>query len=257
MPAACCARRQLSSGWQRLSPATRPGASPHCGRQSACPSTRPHTRPTVKVMGRMRHAAIAGDRVLDKSPVRPSGSNGGPDGVSKATQGRLPLTDSRETGAAWGWLPFVAAAAALGILLVVVADALSRSGRSSSAALFWLGAIVIVVPFAVRLASARPGRGERISLAVLLGLTLYAVKLMRDPFGFTFPDELVHIHNANEIVRTHALYNGNSLLPITPLYPGLEALTAALSAISGLGTYGAGMIVVGAARIVMMVALYL
>jgi hypothetical protein len=156
-----------------------------------------------------------------------------------------------------GQVPALAACCGLGLLSVAAADALSRSTVSSSQALFWIGLLVIFVPITLRLLSEDARPGERVALVVLLGLSLYLVKVLRDPFGFTFPDEFMHAFNANAIARTHRLFNGgNSILPVTARYPGLEGTTAAVSAVTGLSTYGAGLIVIGAARSTMMVGLY-
>ena len=57
---------------------------------------------------------------------------------------------------------------------------------------------------------------------MLLGLSLYAVKVFRDPFGFTFADELAHAPNAKAILRTHHLFEANTILSATPFYPGLS-----------------------------------
>jgi 4-amino-4-deoxy-L-arabinose transferase-like glycosyltransferase len=113
------------------------------------------------------------------------------------------------------------------------------------------------VPIVLRLASAAPKRVERLSLVVLLGFTLYLAKVLHDPFGFTFADELAHAPNANAILRTHELFHANSVLPVTPYYPGLESVTAALASTAGLSSFGAGLIVIGAARLVMMLGLFL
>jgi hypothetical protein len=100
-------------------------------------------------------------------------------------------------------------------------------------------------------------RGERIGLAVLLGLSLYLVKVLSNPFGFTFADELAHAPNANAILRTHELFASNAILPVTAYYPGLESVTAALAAMTGLSSFGAGLIVIGTARLLMMLGLFL
>ena len=156
-----------------------------------------------------------------------------------------------------GWLPLLVATSAVGLLLVALADARSRSMTSTSQTLFWLGIVVIYAPIVARLAHAAPGRLERVALAALMGLTLYVVKVFRDPFGFTFADELVHAPNAEAILRTHHLYSANPTLAATPSYPGLESVTAALSSLSGLSTYGSGLIVIGVARLLIVVALFL
>src|SRR5205823_2783210 len=98
---------------------------------------------------------------------------------------------------------------------------------------------------------------ERIVLVQLLGLSLYLVKVLRDPFGFTFADELAHLPNANAILHTHELFHSTSILPATGYYPGLESLAAALSSMSGLTPFGTGLIVIAAARVLMMLALFL
>ena len=135
--------------------------------------------------------------------------------------------------------------------------ALERTGREGGEALFWIGLACIVLPIGWRLISEAPSRAERIVLAVLAGLFLYLVKVVRDPFEFTFADELVHEFNADEILRTHFLLSPNPILPATPDYPGLETATAALAALSGLDTYGAGVLVVGAARAILALGLFL
>jgi hypothetical protein len=156
-----------------------------------------------------------------------------------------------------GWLPALSVVAALGLSLCVAADALSRSTRSSTQLPFWLGVLVIVVPVVFRVSSRGATRLERLSLIVLLGLSLYLVKVVLDPFGFTFGDELLHAPNVNAILRTHNLFPPNSLLPITRYYPGLETVTAAIASMTGLSAFGAGLIVVGAARLVIMLGIYL
>jgi hypothetical protein len=153
--------------------------------------------------------------------------------------------------------PVLALSSGLGLLLVVIAYARSRATTSSSQTLFWFGLLVVFVPIVWRLASARPKRIERLTLALLLGLTLYLAKVLHDPFGFTFGDELAHAPNANAIIRTHELFHANSILPVTPYYPGLESVTAALASMTGLTSFGAGLIVIAVARVVMMISLFL
>jgi hypothetical protein len=155
-----------------------------------------------------------------------------------------------------GWLPALSLAAAVGIASCTAGNALARSGTSSSQLLFWLGLALILVPIVARLTARDVSRGERVALLVVLGVALYLVKVVQSPFVFTYSDELVHVHNVHEIVRTHHLFGANSILPVTPHYPGLEATTAALVTTAGIGSFAAGLVVVGVARVVMMVALF-
>lgn len=156
-----------------------------------------------------------------------------------------------------GRVPLIACLASIGLLVCSVADALSRATLAPSPVIYWGGLLLIVVPIFYRLSSSQPSASERFALVCLLGLTLYAVKLARDPFLYTFPDELVHAYNANQIAHLHKLFNGNPILPVTALYPGLEGITAALMSMTGLSSFGAGLIVIGAARLVMVSALFL
>jgi hypothetical protein len=185
------------------------------------------------------------DKALDTPPRLDS------EPPSRSPVGQAPVANEL------GWFPWIAVSTAIGLALCTVADALARSTRSSSQVPFWLGLLFIVVPTGFRVCGVEVRRTERISLVLLLGLALYLVKVVHDPFGFTFGDEFVHVHNADEIVRTHSLFGQNSILPVTARYPGLESIAAALSATSGLGTFGAGLIVIGVARGVIMLGLYL
>jgi hypothetical protein len=156
-----------------------------------------------------------------------------------------------------GLTPVLAVCAAAGLLLITVADERSRAMTSHSQALFWIGILLIFGSIVSRLVHPAPGRMERLSLSALLGLALYLVKVFLDPFGFTFADELVHAPNAEAILRTHHLFHDNAILAATPAYPGLESVTAALASLSGLSIYGAGLIVIGTARLLIVLALFL
>ena len=83
------------------------------------------------------------------------------------------------------------------------------------------------------------------------------MKVVRDPFAFTFSDELVHQHNVDELLRSGTLFGTNSILPITPAYPGLSSATGALSSLTGLSSFTSGLIVIGAARLLATLALFL
>lgn len=145
---------------------------------------------------------------------------------------------------------------ACGYLVTVVANALSRSVSESSPMIFWVGVALVVVPITFRLSGAEASARERLLLVCLLGLGLYAIKLARDPLMFTYPDELVHSYNALAIDRGGGLYSANPILPATPYYPGLEGATAALMQASGMGVFTGGVVVVGIARLLMMVGLF-
>jgi len=155
-----------------------------------------------------------------------------------------------------GYLAPIALAAGIGLLACSFANALAREGGDPSL-LYWAGILVIALPVFWRLTSRDASASERLVLVCLLGLSLYVVKVVRDAPLFTFSDELVHAFNADQIAGHHHLFRDNPILPVTPNYPGLEGATSALMGLSGLSSYGAGIVIVAAARLSMMIGLFL
>jgi hypothetical protein len=151
----------------------------------------------------------------------------------------------------------IALCAGIGLLICAYANALSRQLLDPNPLIFWAGVLVIALPIFYRLTSRDASPAERLMLVCLLGLSLYGVKLVRDAPIFTFSDEVVHAFNAEQIAVHHRLFSFNPILPVTPSYPGLEGATSALMTITGLSSYWAGAVVVGAARLSLMAALFL
>jgi hypothetical protein len=139
---------------------------------------------------------------------------------------------------------------------VAAAFSASRQGYEAGP-LFWAGFAVIVVPIFALLWGRWLTRTERLGLLVILGLALYFIKVLHDPVQFTFFDELLHLRTAEDIMETGALFRENPLLPVSPAYPGLEIVTTAFGSMSGLSIFASAVIVVGAARVLMMLALFL
>lgn len=157
----------------------------------------------------------------------------------------------------WGWLPALSLVSASGVLLVALAHSSARYDAPWAQPLYWLALLVLFTPPATRLIMPGVARQEAIGLVVLLGLAIYFVKLLQSPLGFTFFDEFLHWRTANDIFKSSQLFKENSLLPVSPLYPGLEIATTAVANLTGLSIFGAGVIVVGIARLVLVLALYL
>src|SRR5581483_150716 len=117
--------------------------------------------------------------------------------------------------------------------------------------------IILFAPVAFRLASKASSRTERMGLVILLGMCLYLVKLIHYPYTFAFPDESVHLYNVEEILKTGRLFQPNAALPVTPLYPGIATLTASIVSLTGLSSFAAGILVVGIARFIIVLSLFL
>ncbi len=153
-------------------------------------------------------------------------------------------------------LPVIALLAAIGLFLCSLANALSRATLAPTPLIYWVGLLVIALPIFFRLSSTKPGYRERLVLVLLFGLALYGVKVVHDSIFFTFSDEFVHAFNAESIDKYHHLYHFNPAIPTTPYYPGLEGATSSLMMLTGMSSFGAGIFVVGAARLTFMAALF-
>ncbi len=152
--------------------------------------------------------------------------------------------------------PAIALAAGAGLLVCSVANSLSRATEAPSPLIYWAGILLIALPIFYRLTSREASTGERLALVCLLGLGLYGVKVIRDAPLFSFSDELVHAFNVEQIRVHHHLFHANEILPVTPFYPGLEGAATALTELTGISSYAAGVVLVGAARLSLVMALF-
>jgi hypothetical protein len=176
---------------------------------------------------------------------------------SRAGQSRSGLTRS----GLGPWTPtplaLLAVFAGIGLVLCALANMYSRQAVATPELLYYAGVALAVAPIVLRLTSEAVSPRERFALVGLLALTLYLVKVIRDPMLFTLSDEPIHAFNATEVVQGHHLFHDNPVLPITAHYPGLAGATSALATLSGLSVYVTGTILIGAARLTFCLALYL
>lgn len=157
----------------------------------------------------------------------------------------------------WGWTPLLSLIAACGLWLLALAFNLARMNYDWAESLYWISLIIIYAPMFLRLLSPQITRLESLSLVLIIGGGLYLLKLQHSPLGFHFFDEFLHWRTATDILNTGRIFTENSMLPVSPLYPGLELATTALASLSGLSVFQAGAIIVGVGRIVLLLAIYL
>jgi hypothetical protein len=153
-------------------------------------------------------------------------------------------------------LAALALCSGIGLLIAAYANALSREGGDPTQLLYWAGVMLVALPTGYRLGMREVPLRERFLLVALFGLSLYAVKVIRDPFVFTFPDEPIHAYNAEQAQLHHGLFNDNPILPVTSGYPGLASATSALMWLTGMSSFGAGVFLIGTARLLLVVALF-
>ncbi|WP_244030454.1 hypothetical protein [Methylobacterium sp. E-016] len=147
--------------------------------------------------------------------------------------------------------------AGLSLCIAAFAANASRTGWPHAVETFYLAIALLFLPFAMRALSAGTGRTEQLANLLLLTLALFAIKMIREPTGFIDHDEFLHWSTANGIVETGRLFGENPLLPVSPLYPGLELATTALTHLSGLSVFEAGCMVLAVARLTFVGALFL
>ena len=189
-------------------------------------------------------------------------ANAGEDGQvtevsAKETPRRAEQIKAVPRSESWGWLPALALMSASGLLLLALADSSARFESEWAPVLMYAGLVMLFAPVAMRLFSVAPSRRERMGLVLVLGLSLYLVSVLRSPVMFTGFDELLHWRTAYDIIASGHLFQGNSLLPVSPLYAGLEIVTSAVIRLTGLPIFEAGILVVGMARVLFVLALFL
>jgi hypothetical protein len=155
-----------------------------------------------------------------------------------------------------GWIPQLSLVGALGMILIAFAFSNSRNGGIFLNVLFYPSLMLIFAPIAVRILSPIPSRIERAILLSMIGFYCYLIKFISSPSYFYFYDEFLHMRSVNDILQNGHLFNINTLLPVSPYYPGLEIVTNALCTLSGLDTFTSGIIIIGVAHFMLTLALF-
>lgn len=190
-------------------------------------------------MPRQLRAIDVSPQLLDRAEASPEPSKAAP----REHRMGLPLP------AIWVFL-------ALMLMAQAIATVAARDGDGWADTVYWLSAGAMVLVVAAAQLSSRPSSRERLGMLVGLGLALYGVKLLANPVGFTYFDELSHARTALDIASSGHLLHDNPLLPISPYFPGLEIVAVSLSKLTGLSLFASGVTAIGVGRVVLVAALY-
>ncbi len=152
--------------------------------------------------------------------------------------------------------PVVSIVYATALLVIAVSYSASRTEASWAQPVFWAGFLLLLIPSVALLTSSSGSRNQRIAVLTLLGLSFYGMKILYSPIGFTLADELQHWRTATDILKTGHLFGLNPILPVSPYYPGLESVTTAVVSVTGLSVFHAGVLVIGTARLVFILGLF-
>ncbi len=156
-----------------------------------------------------------------------------------------------------GWIGPVSLAVAAGLTLVAQAQLAGMYRTPGVQAFYAWGIVLMAFPVSLRVAWPGVSRSERLILVIILGMALYGIKITHSPLHYSMFDEFLHWISAQNIMESRHLFVPNPILPISPLYPGLEILTTALSNTSGLSIFAAGVLVIGIGRGAFLYALFL
>jgi hypothetical protein len=156
-----------------------------------------------------------------------------------------------------GLAPALSVVAGIGLILVALGNNAARLDEGPAQQLFWGGLIVIYAPITLRLLSKSASREERIALSLILGGALYLVKVLYDPTSFILHDELATWRQTHDLIETGHPMTPNPIVSGYAGFPGLEMITAALAQLTDVSIFLSGTIVIGTARLVLMLALFL
>ncbi|WP_327206076.1 hypothetical protein [Rhizobium beringeri] len=156
-----------------------------------------------------------------------------------------------------GMSPVFAFLCGCALIVVALAANASRLGEGWAVPTFYTAIAAIFFPAAARIIHPGASRLERLALIVIVTSAFFVVRVIRAPVAFIDHDEFLHWATVNDILGAGRLFLPNPLLPVSPLYPGLELITSALVNLSGLSVFSAGLIVLATARMMLMLALFL
>ena len=156
-----------------------------------------------------------------------------------------------------GWITLLSLSASVGLFLIAAGHGAGRRGEADAGVLFWSGVILLVLPIVGRAAWPVVARGERLFLLLLLTESLFLYKILYSPTNFVQFDEMLHWITADDILHRHRLFLKNSLLPVSPSYPGIEILTTAFANLAGLTVFAASNWVLAVLRATFVTALFL
>jgi hypothetical protein len=144
-----------------------------------------------------------------------------------------------------------------GLLMVAFGNDAAREGAGHAQILFWGGLVVIYAPITLRLLSPSSSRLECLTLSMLLGAGLYMVKVLYNPVGFIPHDEMATLRQTWELLDDGSFFSSNPIVQGYAGYPGLEAVTAALAQVSHSSIFFSATVVIGIARLALLLALFL
>lgn len=123
--------------------------------------------------------------------------------------------------------------------------------------LWYVGFVLVIAPFAALLLVPDRTGHQRLGAALALTVIVYASWLLSNPLMSTRFDENLHVTTLVDLIEHAEFFQLNSMLPVSPHFPGLELATAGVHWLTGLPLFACQVLVVLTARVTFTTALFL
>jgi hypothetical protein len=150
--------------------------------------------------------------------------------------------------ALWPLLWLSATAGAV-LLAVSYSMAATRGADQGHYAVFWAGMLVFTVPTVAVAGSRRVSDRLRLGWLAAYALFTYLPKLLRNPGGPLYHDEIAHWRQTVGIATTGHLFEPNATIGIISRFPGLHIVVATISGSTGLSVWQSALLVLVLAHV--------
>jgi hypothetical protein len=144
------------------------------------------------------------------------------------------------------WLSATAGAV---LLAVSYSMAATRGADQGHYAVFWAGMLVFTVPTVAVAASKKVSDRLRLGWLAAYALFTYLPKLLRNPGGPLYHDEIAHWRQTVGIATTGHLFEPNATIGIISRFPGLHIVVATISGSTGLSVWQSALLVLVLAHV--------
>jgi hypothetical protein len=157
------------------------------------------------------------------------------------------------------WTIALSLCATVGIVLVGTAYSVAarRSDGELPYVLFWAGVLAFVLPAFTYATSEGVTRAGQVVALVAISLFLQVPKILRDPGGPLFHDELAHWRQLVDIGAAGHLFVPSSIIPIIQHFPGLHIVALTIERATGLSAWSAATAVLLITHVVGLVGVFL
>lgn len=137
-----------------------------------------------------------------------------------------------------------------GVLLAVsYSMAATRGVDQGHFAVFWAGMLVVTIPTVAVVCSRLVADRTRLGWLAGYALFTYLPKLLRDPGGPLYHDEIAHWRQTVDLAATGHLFEPNATIGIIGRFPGLHIVVAAINRATGLPVWQSALLVLVLAHV--------